>query len=160
MQIKKLSTAFLKVNRKETQAAVVPNTTSAKMGIPAREKVSSTANVARLMLAAQSMRKYFGKLDVAAATSTGVTMQRYIERLLGWSKVPVTRSMCPIIRSFKASKPSKPTAQARAITSSPSSFSLRMNQAAVRKISMPRRIFVNSNMPNSFGEDIATETQQ
>src|SRR5436853_525672 len=52
-QTRKLANTFLKVKRKETQAAVVPSTTTAKIGIPAREKVSNSATAASPMQPAE-----------------------------------------------------------------------------------------------------------
>src|SRR5437588_10569183 len=102
MQMRKPAASFLKVKRKETQAAAVPSTTNVKIGIPARESVSKTETVARPRQNTASERTYRGNREAAAATKTGAHMQRYMDKLLAWSKVPVTRSTWPRKRSLSA----------------------------------------------------------
>jgi len=77
--------------RKEAHAIVAPTATSAKIGMPAREMVSRIVTAAMPEQRRQNFLRYFGKFEAAAAKKTGAVVHRYIERLFGSSKLPVTR---------------------------------------------------------------------
>src|SRR5258708_17297322 len=82
---------FFAVMRHETQNAVAPSVTSAKIGMPAREIASTTLTAAEAKAAAENQRSHFGSVEVAAAIKIGATVQRYMEKLFGSSIVPGTR---------------------------------------------------------------------
>ena len=71
----------LAVRCHEAQVTIVPNVTTAKTGIPARESVSSTPTAPSPAATAQNQRSERDQPANAAAMSGGTVRQRYIERL-------------------------------------------------------------------------------
>src|SRR3954471_17939606 len=77
------------VGRQELHHAMAPPVTKRKIGRPARERDSSMAQAPASTAAQQIQRIHAAKLQQAALTITGIVMQKYIERLFGWKRVPV-----------------------------------------------------------------------
>src|ERR1051326_7189266 len=76
------TTIFFKLMRKETQQAVAPRTTAANIGIPAREMVIRMVTAAAASARKENPFNHRRRVELAAATKTGATVHRYIERLL------------------------------------------------------------------------------
>ena len=112
---------FLTVIRQDTQNAVAPSMTSAKIGIPAREIVSILHTAAAPMATTEKTRINFGSVETAAATKMGATRHTYMDRLFSCSRVPGTRLMPPINLCLSAHTPSRQTAQPSASTRIPNS---------------------------------------
>src|SRR5271170_1176292 len=84
--------SFFQVKRQVMLHTVAPRTTRTKIGTPARDTVKRLQNAAQASAAALDQRMGRGSVELIATTKMGAVRQRYIERLLGWPRVPATRS--------------------------------------------------------------------